>query len=963
MIIFQPGVPRPGNKWPWKREQTWRDSDILQCVQDLGKHPPLRCLLLNNYDSYAYNLYQLVSLINGKPPYVAYNDGAKSWESLLSNIGFKPDCLVISPGPGHPDRVGDFHLCRDALQYAVDIPTLGVCLGLQGLGLTYGAVVVKRKSGPMHGRISKIYHDGSEIFAGVDQGFEAVRYHSLLVNDDSAVFQKEDCPLQVTARSEDTDIMAMKHIRYPHWGVQFHPESAGTVQGVNILQNFLDATRRFHATSSATQNKNPYAGVTVSQSSLRDNPISSTTSISGNRPKTLAPPVVKKEIDEEDRCIVPPWNSSSLLVAEAIPFDCDPECAFLELFGNDKTAWWLDSSSAVCSKTTNFELGNSHSRFSYMGSSNGCPNSEVVEYHGPGNGGLTVIKGDQVEHLTPELGIVQYLHDKLPCKREFGLVRVEMLSSNVSSPGDDVKGKEGLVGTAKDLLPFNLLGGYVGFCGYEVRHDTTIIQSREQGTRWYWPKEGMTEQAHSNKHIPKHGLGEDGKAKDKILDCGTLDSVPKSLWVQASRYIAFDHHTRTAYAVADASLEGKDKSEKLVHSTVQSLQKLLASPKYANNGSGLGREEPEHSSANVCIANKLGTSNHKGHHEANLTTLNDEWFVEPAISLEQYKEKINECLEYLVDGESYEICLTNKFKCPPLPSSDVRVGALELYKALRRNNPAPYAAFLCHENYAVCCSSPELFLRLESNGTVYSKPIKGTAPRGDSTELDDKLAKALEEDDKTVAENLMILDLIRNDIGRVCKIGSVVTPDVMKVETYPTVHHLVSTICGELEEDYSPVDLFAATFPGGSMTGAPKERTLAILQDLENSPRGVYSGSIGFFSLDGACVLNIVIRTAVVTGNGISVGAGGAITSSSDVDDECDEALLKAQTVLSSVEATYSRLKKKLICEKKKETNFHNPSYNGVKPQFVNETVIENLNVIRRPCVAACNNATSDMGG
>ncbi len=936
--MFQPDIRRNGKqpKWPWQREETWRNSDISQYTPNLEIDQPLSCVLLENYDSYSYNLYQLIYTLNGKPPFVVHNDRFKTCESLWSSIGFKPDCIVISPGPGRPDRDGDFHLCRDVLKYAVDVSILGVCLGHQGLALTYGAEVAERKSGPMHGRISKVYHDSSDLFVGLEQGFDAVRYHSMLVNDHSPAFQKEDCPIQVIARSEDNDIMGIKHTRYPHWGVQFHPESAGTIQGPKILQNFLKATRHFHATSAAIENKRTYAGVPVSHSSLRVSPISGSASAFGRSKTSVL-----------DECAaVPSQDFNTLLVAEAIPFDCDPESVFLELFGNNPTAWWLDSRSAVCTETAKFELGNNLSRFSYMGSPCSCPNSEVVEYHGSGNGEISVTKGDQVENLTPELGIIEYLQEKLPCRKEFGQVRVELLPSiTVSYSGDVRERKKGLCGTAKDLLPFNLLGGYVGFSGYEVRHDTTEILSRMEGTRWE-RQMGMTKQAHSDKGMSKeHGRGkDDGQAKGKNRD-GTLSPVPKSLWVRASRYIAFDHHTKTAYVVADTSVEGKDQSKKWIRSTVQALRKLATSHEYDRNR--ICRCETEHSGAAAGLGIELRESNHDGQLRAN-RSLNDEWFAEPAIPKPQYKAKINECMKYLKEGESYEICLTNQFNCPPLPSSDVRTGALELYKTLRRNNPAPYAAFLCHENYAICCSSPELFLRLERDGTVLSKPIKGTAPRGNTAELDERLAESLAKDDKNVAENLMILDLIRNDLGRVCKMGSVVTPDTMKVETYATVHHLVSTIRGQLEENISSCDLFVATFPGGSMTGAPKLRTLDILEKLENSPRGVYSGTIGYLSLDGPCVLNIVIRTAVVTRNGVSVGVGGAIVSSSNVDDECDEAFHKARSVLSSVEATYAKLKKKRkVVGCKEKRNIQDFTYIMGEQQFTNPAVIGNPNAAR----------------
>ncbi len=903
MIIFQPDIPRLAKrtKWPWQTKHFSSGYDISQYVSNLEIKPNLSCLLLDNYDSYTHNLFQILSVINGKPPFLAKNDCAQDFDSLLARIAFKPDCIVISPGPGSPAHKGDFYVCHDVLKYAVDIPILGVCLGHQGMALAYGIDVVKRKMGPMHGHISKVYHDASELFAGIDQGFDVVRYHSLLVNDGSPVLQKEDCPIQVIARSEDTDIMAIRHASYPHWAVQFHPESVGTIKGWKIVQNFLSAARRFHDTSAATQNRKTYAGVAVSHSSLRGNPTNSSASVSGGT-KTLATPVVKREI-KEDGCVAPTRDLNNLLVAEAIHFDRDPECAFLELFGNDSTAWWLDSRSTVCQETAKFESVYNHSRFSYMGSPSGCPNSEIVECYDSGGGEMiTATKGDQVQYLTPELGILHYLHEKLPCRREFGEVRVEMLSPNALFPGD-ARNKEGLVGFAGELLPFNLLGGYVGFSGYEVLHDTVAIQSIQQGTRWNWPMG----QARSDKDMLKYRYGEDDQAKEKNEN-GILSSVPKSIWMRASRYIAFDHYTRTAYAVADTSVERKDKSEKWVHNTVKALQKLAASPEHASNGT-FGREN-EYSGTRIGVSddNELWESSHEGQRRA-YQHLNGEWFVEPAISREQYKDKINECLKYLEEGESYEICLTNQFYCPPFPSSDVRVGALELYKALRRSNPAPYAAFLCHRHYAVCCSSPELFVRLEHDGTIFSKPIKGTAPRSDDAELDSSLSKHLAEDDKTVAENLMILDLIRNDMGRISKVGSVTAPIIMNVESYRNVHHLVSTICGELEDDFSCVDLLAATFPGGSMTGAPKVRTLKILKDLENMPRGVYSGSIGYFSLDGPCVLNIVIRTAVVTENGVSVGAGGAIVSSSNVDEEWNEVLIKANSVLPSVEATYSRLK------------------------------------------------------
>lgn len=269
----------------------------------------------------------------------------------------------------------------------------------------------------------------------------------------------------------------------------------------------------------------------------------------------------------------------------------------------------------------------------------------------------------------------------------------------------------------------------------------------------------------------------------------------------------------------------------------------------------------------------------------------------PQMSRADYVQKVERIREYIAAGDIYQVNLTQKFEAEISGDGDL----FALYMALREKSPAPLAGYMRLNGKEVLSSSPETFLRMTGN-VVETRPIKGTRPRFDDPDADLRSAYELRSSEKERAELVMITDLERNDLGKVCKFGSVRVEEMLKLEKLEQVYHLVSTVKGELQEGVSHVEALCACFPGGSITGAPKKRAMEIIEELESVPRGIYTGAMGYFGFGGNSQFNIVIRTLVREGGRLHYHVGAGIVADSDPEAEYEETLHKAKGMRKAVE-------------------------------------------------------------
>jgi para-aminobenzoate synthetase len=695
----------------------------------------MKTLLVDNHDSYTYNVFHLLASASGEEPMVVNND-AVSWR-VLTRMDF--DAIVLSPGPGHPSRWHDFGVCSDILRHS-EVPVFGICLGHQGIGNLLDGTV-NRAPMAMHGRLSRVMHEGKGLFKDVPQGFSVVRYHSL------AITSPPGPEGHIVAWAEDGVVMGVEHTKRPIWGVQFHPESISTEYGLKIAQNFFEMAANHKRSTSRPAGRAMIAP----------------------RPRQTAPVPREEKAGELE------------LRMRTLEGQAPTEYVYERLFAEHDPSFWLDSADAPTWLA----------QCSYMGTTAGADRCFVS--YDVDCGEVVVNRGgtETVEH-----------------KSIFDYLQREMERIKVDPPQGVDRG---------------LVGGYVGYLGYELKADCGAVN------------------VHSS-------------------------DMPDAALMLANRVVAVDHTKNKTYLFALCRAE--DPEAEIWLDTAEGLvaEAIASAPP----------ERP--------LAPPMDPGGHVSFHSGR--------------GRERYLADIAKSQAELLAGESYEVCLTDQF------STDASPEPFELYRQLRRSNPSPFAAFLRFGEYAVVSSSPERFLSVDRQRQVMARPIKGTISRVEDPVEDEARRKGLEEDEKTYAEHLMIVDLLRNDLGVVCDVESVQVPDLMVIEPYATVHQMVSTIVGRLDDEHSAVDCVRATFPGGSMTGAPKERTMEIIDGLEEEARGVYSGSIGYFGADGSTDLNIVIRTIVMRPGRTTIGAGGAIVMQSDPEEEFDEILLKARAPMAAIART-----------------------------------------------------------
>ncbi|SCN59735.1 para-aminobenzoic acid synthetase, putative [Plasmodium chabaudi chabaudi] len=905
---------------------------------------PIVSLFIDNFDSYSYNIIYYLQKVNGIKPIVIFPDEI-NYDEFLEKYYNKIDNIIISPGYGNPEENKHNDLVINILKNNLNIPILGICYGHQLLCHFYGGKIKKVKN-MFHGNINiiHIYKDENgkccNLFNNIKNDFKATCYNSLKVSK-----HINTSILDITCYSiylNEYILMGVKHKYLPYYSVQYHPESVVSEFSYQFFENFKNITIDYH-------NKNK---------TIRFKPLESDL-FEKNQFYNIIKPVNNISNTPFDKCLTSE-KKYELKIVKVVGIENLSNISY-DIFQNvfynkDDICFWLDSNNELLNnkdkKNDNIQndifndLVNS-SRFSYMGNAKGAL-SDVVEYYFVENEDSVIVNlkrghtykttsyfSDQSQNNSDNLNdqnntyeyqeiresdncLVKYLNKKLEkYKNNFninfstfdineniknnksGNVGIRIGNTNMQNNcnnSDCFYEKDDFIFNNKDTC----LIGYIGLFNYEYKYETI---------KFLYNKNVEHVKNENNESLPvsffifphhfialdlvKNNLylicleltkGEEEETEDKLSNCFhemKSDQAHKITDKEKVSYI-------------DTKYDNiKKENEQWIHETIDKIMDIV------NKWSDKKNEFSNQRNDNSEIKNKLIFSS--------------------TLSKDKYIENVKKCKDKIKNGYSYELCLTTSFKGNYYIADDDSIDMLDLYKYLREINKVSYSCFINYNRkvcikqnkykydrknflneklkFNVLCLSPEEFLRKNKDNIIRSKPIKGTIKRGQTEEEDIKLITELKNNKKEISENLMIVDLTTNDFHRLCQMDSVKVTKLFHIESYTFLHQMVSEIIGKNNNSNDLSDAIINIFPGGSMTGSPKLISMSILQEIEQLPRGIYSGSIGFISIEGNFIFNIVIRTAIIRNNIISIGAGGAITIKSDEDAEYDEMLLKFKSI------------------------------------------------------------------
>ncbi|WVQ72189.1 hypothetical protein IAR50_001735 [Cryptococcus sp. DSM 104548] len=826
--------------------------------------PPLpRVVILDYYDSYTNNIVTLLAKTYTDEQVlsnvVIIKADKYTWADFQKEVLPNVDCVILSPGPGRPENPADIGFALDLLRLH-PVPILGICLGHQAIGYAFGGKITNTPK-ITHGHVVPIVPVqpalglfASPLWALVEQQadkFDVVVYNSLAVDPSSLPEELEVTAWSVPTPDRPSTIQGLRHKTLPIWGVQYHPESISSTKGSPLLLSFLSAVHNHYHNPASYP---PLVPSILASCSYHIHPASSfPSSISCHAPLPALRLVshsfstTGKEAKTDDifnRFVRSPSKADRGKGSERPIGEI-----------------WLDGQTPL--RPTTSSLATPSFVLTYSLS------TRAVRLHRAGKPVATYV-----------------LENGATFWQAFAHLQASLSSSLSSLPSAFTPSSPSASGE-RDVWK----GGWAGFFAYEMKEESLSGYLRrpevdigdgaeEVDACWAWV-DGFLQRTSEGEWVARGIVREEGG------DVGEEGDLEKWLKLEGVRLGLTSAQWETHLGTISSTLSSSSASSSSSSPSASSPPKPFPFPQFHPTSSG-----------------------------------------------SVYKSEIEDCREAIRQGESYELTLTTSFEGWLPPKEDDSEGdgnrdddLFEMYQHLRKFNPAYYSAYMHFPNLTspssslsspqkptkgltILSSSPERFLSISSNREVEMMPIKGTRARKCVQEgkvEDERRGRELQEDIKERAENLMIVDLIRSDLLPPCLPSSLTVPKLIALESYG-VHNLVTTVRGQLYPSTTAgaggeLEAIARCFPPGSMTGAPKLRSVQLLDGFEKGKRrGIYSGALGYIGIDGVVDLSVVIRTIIREGDRLSIGAGGAITWLSNPQGEWDEVLTKVKSVVGELE-------------------------------------------------------------